>query len=48
MVVGFDYHPFMRLIPVRNYQQKLRFYMTLMGMSMVTYILVRITLNINS
>jgi hypothetical protein len=48
MVIGFDYHAFMRLIPVRTYQQKLRFYMTLMAMSMVTYILVRILVNINS
>jgi hypothetical protein len=48
MVIRFDYHLFMRLIPLRAYQQKLRFYATLMVMSMVTYIVIRILLNINS
>lgn len=38
----------MKLIPLRTYQQKLRFYLSLMAMCMVTYILVRILININS
>jgi hypothetical protein len=38
----------MKLIPLRTYQQKLRFYAGLMVACMVTYILVRILLNINS
>jgi hypothetical protein len=38
----------MKLIPVRTYQQKLRFYAGLMATSMVAYILLRIVININS
>lgn len=37
----------MKLIPLRTYQQKMRFYLSLMIMSLVSYIVIRVLININ-